>query len=66
MAYIRGVGELVGVYTFAEYIAGEHEAALKKRMEESGLRNVHFEFALENCVPYGLKIYLVAECDRRG
>lgn len=65
MAYVRGKGELVGVYTFAEIQEGQHLPALNKRMVESGLQHTYAEFALENCVPYGLKLYLVAECDRR-
>lgn len=65
MAYKRDVGELVGVWTFEEIEKGKHLAPLEERMQESGLTNTYAEYALDRCVPYGLKIYLVAECDRR-
>lgn len=65
MAYTRGKGELVGVWTFAEIEAGIHEPIIDARKKESGLQHTYSEFALDCCVPYGLMIYLVAECDRR-
>lgn len=65
MAYKQDTGLLVGVFTFAEIEVEKHLGPLNELKEKTGLTHTYAEFSLENCVPKGLKIYLVAECDRR-
>ncbi len=65
MAYIRGKGVLVGVYTFAEVRAGKHLEAIQNAKKETGLQHEYRDYWCDCCVPVGYKIYLVAECDRR-
>lgn len=65
MAYIRGKGELVGVFTFEEIRQGKHTAVIAEAKEKTGLQHSFSEYLCENCVPVGLKIYLCATVDAR-
>lgn len=65
MAYVRGKGELVGVFSFDEIRKGEYVPALERMKEKTGLKNSYPELFLENCVPTGLEMFVCAEIDKR-